>query len=296
MRPIVIVLILVALVLARGTAFLVNMLLQRESEPVEAVEQTETEVMVAARDLPAGELIADSDLAWRAWPDSPVQSDYIVRSSDGGYGDIPGLGVRSAIRAGEPITAARVFKRTDAGFLAGVLGEGMCAIAIEVDETTTSNGFVLPGDCVNVLMTQKFTAFDPQTEQTSDRHVVQTVLEDVRVIAVDQTINDVEGAAVRAKTVTIEVTPAQGEIVALADEMGNLTLALRSLSRGDEPALAPFQADYNVSRYLGREIKTSTRVLTAARDLPAGALVNAPVANLSADHILLEAPRQAIAA
>jgi pilus assembly protein CpaB len=236
MRPIVIVLILVALVLAGGAAFLVNMLLQRESEPVEAVEQAQTEIMVAARDLPAGELLADSDLAWRAWPDSGVQSDYIVRSGDGGYGDIPGSGVRSAIRAGEPITAARVFKRTDAGFLAGVLGEGMRAIAIEVDETTASGGFVLPGDRVDVLMTQKFTEFDPQTEQTSDRHVVQTVLEDVRVIAVDQSINDVEEAAVKAKTVTIEVTPAQGEIVALAGEMGNLTLALRSLSRENREA------------------------------------------------------------
>lgn len=273
MRPIVIVLILVALVLAGGAAFLVNMLLQREPEQVAVEETTETEVMVAVRDLAAGELLADGDLAWRAWPDTGVQADYITRSGDDGFGDVPGSAVRSAIRAGEPVTATRIFKRTDAGFLSGVLSPGMRAVAITVDESSSSGGFVLPGDRVDVVMTQKFTEFDPQTEQTSDRHVVQTVLEDVRVIAVDQTLNDVEETAVKASTVTLEVTPAQAETVALAEQMGRLTLALRSLSRGDDVALAPFQADYNVSRYLGRQIKASTRVLVAARDLPPGTLV-----------------------
>ncbi|MEX2648228.1 MAG: Flp pilus assembly protein CpaB [Alphaproteobacteria bacterium] len=274
MRPIVIVLIVVALVLAGGAAFLGSKIMSRKPEVIVEQAPTETQILVAARDLPAGEIIQDDGLAWRPWPEDGIQPEYILRPSESaGFGDFPGSAMRIGVRAGEPLTADRVFKRGEAGFLAGALGPGLRAISVRVDDVSGTSGFVLPGDRVDVIMTQNFTEFDPQTESSVERHVVQTVLENVRVLAVDQVTNDVEETAKSAKTVTMEVTPVQGEIVALAEEMGNLTLSLRSLTKGEEPALQPFQADYNVSRYLGRNVKTSNRILIAARDLPAGTLL-----------------------
>jgi pilus assembly protein CpaB len=274
MRPIVIVLVVVALALAGGAAYFGSVLLSRQPEVIVEQAPTETQILVAAQDLPAGEIVQDDDLEWRPWPEDGIRPEYVLRPSDGAdFGDFPGSAIRSGVRKGEPVTADRVFKRGDAGFLAGALGAGMRAVSVRVDDVSGTSGFVLPGDRVDLIMTQNFSETDVQTESSVTRHVVQTVLEDVRVLAVDQVTNDVEGVAKTAKTVTLEVTPAQGEIVALAQDMGTLMLSLRSLTQGETPELQPFQADYNVSRYLGRNVKTSNRILVSARDLPAGTLI-----------------------
>jgi len=275
MRPIVIVLIVVALALAGGTVYLVNLWVTQQGE--EAVSEqpvSETQIMVAARDLPAGTILQDSDMRWRAWPADGVQADYVVQQDPAqGFGDFTGSAVRAAIRNGEPMTATRVFKRTEAGFLSGALAPGMRGVSVRVDDVTGTSGFVLPGDRVDVIMTQRFSEFDPQVNSVKDRFVVQTILRNVRVLAVDQTLDDVVGTAQRAKTVTIEVKPSDSEVISLAQQMGDLTLAVRSLSIEEDPELQPFQADYNVSRYLGRTVRTENRVAVAAQDLPPGTLI-----------------------
>ncbi|MGH6718802.1 MAG: Flp pilus assembly protein CpaB [Alphaproteobacteria bacterium] len=277
MRPIVIVLIVVALALAGGAAYMVSLLLTQQGDvAVEDQPQSETQIMIAARDLPAGTILQDADMVWRAWPSDGLQPDYVVRQTpDLGFVDFTGSAVRAAIRIGEPVTAARVFKRTEAGFLSGALAPGMRGVSVQVDDVTGTSGFVLPGDRVDVIMTQRFSEFDPQINAVKDRFVVQTILRNVRVLAVDQTLDDVAATAQRAKTVTLEVNPSDSEVISLAAQMGDLTLAVRSLSLEEDPELQPFQADYNVSRYLGRTVRTENRVAAAARDLEPGTLIRA---------------------
>lgn len=276
MRPIVIVLIVVALAIAGVTAYLVNYVIQTASEEQVVVEQADSRVrvMVAARDLAAGEILKPEDLEWREWPQDGIRPDYVTaEQADASFGDFPLSAVKRAIAQGEPVTASKVFKRTDAGFLAGALTPGMRAVSIKTDEVTGASGFVLPGDRVDIILTQRIAEFDPQSQANVERNVAQTILENIRVLAIDQILDDVQTNAKTAETVTVEVTPSQSETLALATQMGRVTLTLRSLAIGEEAPLGPFQADFNVSRYLGRKIQTTNRVLVASRDLPEGTLM-----------------------
>ena len=276
MRPIIIVLIAVALVISGVTVFLVRQLIQTSTEVqvVAAVAVTETQILVATRDLPAGTIIKPEDLDWRPWPSDGIQPEYAVRADESSdFGDFPGSAVRRAITSGEPVTANKVFKRTEAGFLSGALSPGMRAVSVSVNDVSGAAGFILPGDRIDVIMTQRLTEFDPQAESSVERNVAQTILEDVRVLAIDQVIDDVEESAKPAETVTLEVTATQAETVSLAAEMGKLTISLRSLTSAEEEPLGPFQADFNISRYLGRKVQTTNRVLVAERDLAQGTLL-----------------------
>ncbi len=276
MRPIIIVLIVVALAISGATVYLVQRLIKTSTveQTATPAAATETQILVAAHDLPAGTIVKPDDLKWRPWPADGIQPEYAVRSgASGDFGDFPGSAVRRAITSGEPVTANKVFKRTDAGFLAGALSPGMRAVSVSINEVSGAAGFVLPGDRIDVILTQRLTEFDAQSESSVERNVAQTILENVRVLAIDQNVNDIEETAKPADTVTLELTPSQAETVALAAEMGKLTLSLRSLSTIEEEPLGPFQADFNVSRYLGRKVQSTNRVLVAARDLPQGTLL-----------------------
>ncbi|MSP81448.1 MAG: Flp pilus assembly protein CpaB [Alphaproteobacteria bacterium] len=276
MRPIIIVLIVVALAISGLTVYLVRQLIQSSTDDqvVAQMPVSETRILVALQDMPAGTIVKAEDLEWRAWPPDGMNPEYVVQSGEGGdFGDFPGSAVRRGIAVGEPVTATKVFKRTEAGFLAGALSPGMRAVSVSVNDVSGASGFILPGDRIDVILTQRLTEFDPQAESSIERNVAQTILEDIRVLAVDQTINDVDETAKKAETVTLEVTASQAETVSLAAEMGKITISLRSLTKAVEEPLGPFQADFNVSRYLGRKVQTTNRVLVAARDLAQGTLL-----------------------
>jgi len=104
----------------------------------------------------------------------------------------------------------------------------MRAISVPINATTGISGFVFPGDRIDLLLTHSIRG-DKATDAV--RRASETVLSDIRVLAVDQRTDDAEGKAALAKTATLEVTPTQAEIIAVANEMGRLSLSLRSLAR-----------------------------------------------------------------
>lgn len=275
-----ILLLVAALAVAGLTAYLVKGFLdQKESELAEArkpVEQEKVdaiEVLVADRDLPAGTILTPDHFRWQAWPDDGVSEQYILHESDTAAEELTGAAVRRGISAGEPITRNRVVKPGEAGFLAGVLSAGMRAATIEVDAESGAAGFILPGDRVDVVMTQ-----EAQQENAAggvDRKVVsETILRDIRVLAIDQTFNDIEDQTRVGKTVTVELTSKEAEGLAVAKRMGTISLALRSLVRKpeiEEPT--PFTSDEEVSRFLRVRSSAVPRVLVANHDLPAGTLM-----------------------
>ena len=104
----------------------------------------------------------------------------------------------------------------------------MRAVTVPVTATSGIAGFVFPGDRVDILITYPIPV--PSGTPNAIQHkAAETVLRDVRVIAMDQKLDSKDGEAVVAHTATLEVTPKQSEIIAVANEMGKLSLSLRSL-------------------------------------------------------------------
>ena len=239
-----ILLLVLALVFASGTALYVKSWLENEraliaanqKTEVQIVKQAAAEVLVAKTNMPAGAFNKPELVSWQAWPEDGVHDTHIVRAKpedqDEGAADpvksLDGAVARVALKAGEPVTRARVVHPGERGFLAAVLEPGFRAVSIPVDATTGIAGFVFPGDWVDVLMTMKLR--DAREEAKQQRFFSQTVLSRIRVLAIDQHVDKEDGAAAVAKTATVEVTPKEAERVTIALEMGRLTMSLNSLS------------------------------------------------------------------
>ncbi len=227
-----IILIVAALIVAGATALLARTWLKTDqpSQPVaEAKASQSIQVLVAALDLPAGRIIQKEDLSWQSWPENAMSEHYIKKSSGSEANDLIGAVVRSGIRASQPIINKSVVKKGERGFMAAVLTPGMRAVSIRVSATSGVSGFVFPGDRVDLILTQSFDGNDSKSSKVSE-----TVLTNVRILAADQKIDDQQNTASIAKNVTIEVTPAQAEQIAVISDLGELRLSLRSLG---DPAI-----------------------------------------------------------
>lgn len=298
MRKGVLLFAVIAFALTGGTIYFVNTWMKAErsrlaaqQKKVEEPRETGVFVLVAAKDLPAGHIITVSDLRWQSWPDKSVPQQYVVKK-DAGSTDIPanyvGTVVRRGIVASGPITSDNLIKLGDRGFLAAVLKPGHRAISVRIDEATGVAGLVYPGDRVDVILTHEVAVKKESDRETENRvRVSETILSNVRVIAIDQSLEDLKsqkGQSRSPKTVTLEVMPQQAEIIAVATRMGTLTLTLQSLacaggetqsaSTGDAPNCADatsampeepsrgktFTADSDVSRMRRREKADTTEV------------------------------------
>jgi pilus assembly protein CpaB len=142
---------------------------------------------------------------------------------------VAGAVLRRPSAEGEPITYGNIVKPGERGFLAAVLDPGLRAVSVPVDEASSNAGLIFPGDHVDLILTQKL-----GEEGEAERQVSETVLEDVRVLAMGRRLRSEEGEEAsggQARTATLEVTPAGAEKVALTTELGKLSLSLRSLAR-----------------------------------------------------------------
>ena len=194
------------------------------------------EVLVVTTTLPAGTLLRVKDVAWQ--PITKTEPGQILRPSnpvnsrgaaaeEQALGDLYGAVLRVSVAAGEPIRRAAIVKPGDRDFLRVVLSPTARAIAIPVATGGASTGILYPGDRVDVILTQSFRNDMPLTR----RSVSETVVESLRVLAVDST--DVKSASTNnsfGRTVTLEVTPEQAEKINVATELGKLSLTLRSNS------------------------------------------------------------------
>ncbi len=238
-----ILLLVIALGAAGFTAYFAQnwLLAQREAmnsqtsqEP--AQEIATDEILVAKENLPTGSFVKAELLIWQPWPKEGIKEEYVVKGS-GSEKDLEGAVVRTHLLAGEPITASRVIHPGDRGFLAAVLEEGKRAVSVPVDATTGIAGFVFPGDWVDVILTFRTTVQDESDEGKNEtRFFSETLLTNVRVLAIDQRVESVDGAAQVAKTATLEVTGKQAEKIAIAMSIGDLSLSLRSLVKTEHSA------------------------------------------------------------
>jgi pilus assembly protein CpaB len=194
------------------------------------------DVLVAARGLPAGTLMKDEDFTQRAVPSATVPHGAVTNSPEARAG-LRGALLRHYLDSGTVLMAGDVLHPRDRGFLAAVLTPGTRAISVGVDAVTGNGGLIWPGDRVDVILTQELGDKDAPLAR---RFVGETVLNDVRVVAVDQSITQGAVAASDnatghlARTVTLEVTSQQAERAAVADRLGKVTLAMRAVDGVEE--------------------------------------------------------------
>ncbi|HEY1505639.1 MAG TPA: Flp pilus assembly protein CpaB [Stellaceae bacterium] len=224
-----------ALALSLATAMIVRTWvnearLSASNGTADTPKQPATKILVATHGLPAGQFLQPNDLEWQSWPDDALNSTYIASGSRS-IDDLVGSVVRASISGGEPITDDRLIKKGDRGFLSAIMAPGSRAVTVPLQQTTGLGGLVLPGDHVDVVLT----AVVPGTVPNEPEHrASETVLEDIRVIAIDQKMSDMSNETVMAHSATLEVTPKQSEILALVTDMGKISLTLRSIASGDE--------------------------------------------------------------
>jgi pilus assembly protein CpaB len=218
----------VAVIAAGAAALLARGLLGGGTEKAKAYvpppRVVTSEVLVAASDIPAGSQLTATSVRWQEWPKSSVDSSFVTRETGGDVDHfVQGTVVRTALVAGQPVTSTEVVHADSAGFLAAMVDQGMRAISIGITTESDAGGFILPNDRVDVLLVG-------QVSEQPRRFRAFTILRDVRVLAVDQTYHqDKDQKTVLAKTATLELAPAQAELIETAQAMGTITLSLRAL-------------------------------------------------------------------
>jgi pilus assembly protein CpaB len=230
---------IVVLAVALGAGGIAAYLASGSKEPPPApppVVQIETvDILVAKADINMGQVVAAGDIQWQVWPASAASS-YFVRRKDrpDAIEQLTGSIARSPFVAGEPIREAKLIKASGSGFMAALLPSGMRAVSTEISPETGAGGFILPNDRVDVLLTRR----DREAERATgiESFISETILTDVRVLAIDQTIEEKNGQrVVVGRTATLELSPHQAETLAVSRQRGALSLALRSLIDANAP-------------------------------------------------------------
>lgn len=233
--------LLIALIASGSTVVVGRMWVQNQRPPAVAEKAPEAigpSVLVAKGNITAGSFLRPENLRWAPWPQGGVAPSYVVEGSRA-LESFLGAVVRTGLSDGEPITDIRVVKPGDRGFLAVVLHPGFRAVTVNLTPSSGLAGLVFPGDRIDLVATFRV----PEENKTGSgvqRFASETVLHDLRILAVDQRIDDQTKGndIVVAKTATLEVTPKQAEMIAIVSELGKFSLSLRSLKQSDEVASA----------------------------------------------------------
>jgi pilus assembly protein CpaB len=191
-------------------------------------------VLVAKGNLPAGFFVRPENLKWERWPENGIAPSYVVNTKRS-LEEYVGAVVRVGLNDGEPITDTRVLKPGERGFLAAVLTPGYRAITVNVTPSSGLAGLVFPGDRIDLVASFKI-EFEGKQDGGNHpaRYASETVESNLRVLAVDQRVDDQNKEIVVAKTATLEVTPKQAEIIAIVSEVGKFSLSLRSLPQSED--------------------------------------------------------------
>jgi len=211
--------IVMALALLSGLAaawLALNYLRQPES-PIRTVEVSETEVVVAARDLSLGTLLTAEDVKLVGWPGGLLPEGY-----SSSVEEVLGRGVITNVVLNEPLISSKIAVKEAGGGLPIVIPEGMRGVSVRVDDVISIAGFVLPGTRVDVMVTLD------QGDQ-SNNPVTKLILQNVPVLTSGQVIEQtVNGEPIQVTVITMLVSPDEAEELVLAATRGRIQLALRN--------------------------------------------------------------------
>ncbi len=210
-----------ALALGAVAVFLARDWLESQVQPV-AVEQPTlplTTVVVSRAKLAYGNRIAAEHVREIKWPLDSVPTG-AFKTVDELFGKGEERVVLRPISPGEPILPGKVSGFGEKATLSTILEKHMRAVTIRINDTSGVAGFVLPGDKVDILLTR----------DDAGKLITDILLQNVKILGMDQKVEDVEGKPRVAKAATLEVTPVQAQKIALAQRVGQLSFMLRSIS------------------------------------------------------------------
>lgn len=268
-----IMLIVGALVIAICAALGVNQMMRGTAAPparaAAAPEITGPTILVATRQLPVGTIIGPDSFRFQPWPKELVEKAYFLKDKTD-VNTLVGTVVRYPITAGQPLTQGALVHPDDRGFLAAALGPGMRAVTVKVSQEQGVAGFVFPGDRVDVVLAQTIAVAEGSSYPDKQIFTAETIVRNVRVLATDQRYDaEDETGKTPVRTfgsVTLEATPEIAEKIAVAQDMGKLSLALRPLAEnaGDLDA-AIASGDINVPTKGGTAAEKKMLAEVAAR-------------------------------
>jgi pilus assembly protein CpaB len=186
----------------------------RGLEADKKVVATQT-IVVASKPLRFGSELGSSSLREIAWPEDAVPAGAFAKITD-----LTANGRRvvlTAIEANEPILSSKITGTGQRATLSAMIGDGMRAVTIRVNDVDGVAGFVLPGDRVDVALTR-------QADKNNSNDVV---LQNIKVLATDQSADERTDKPAIARSVTLEVSAADAQRLALASSVGSLSLMLR---------------------------------------------------------------------
>ena len=240
MKPARIVLLLVAVVAGGLAAFLVTR--GGPEAPPQIVtnevvrEEAKTQILVARDTIGIGERLTPETVEWQDWPEGAIRAEYVTISAmPEAPTDLTGAVARFEFFPGEPIREQKLVRAAQ-GYLSAVLAKGMRGVSVPVNADASAGGYIVPNDHVDVLLTR----------HTDTGQVSETVLSNVRVLAIGNRLGEVGASGGATNTdpnagpqaqvfvdntiATLELTPGQAEALVNSVSRGTLSLALRSVT------------------------------------------------------------------
>jgi pilus assembly protein CpaB len=234
MKPARLIILSVALVAAGAAAYLAMNLtakktvVQMQSETVVKKEPV-INILVAAANLPVGSRLTEESMRWTGWPEGSIVEGFITEQArPEALKELKNAVVRMPVFEGEPLRAEKIADPGNA-IMSSLLPSGKRAVGTEITVSTSAGGFILPNDRVDVIMV---------TKEEDGAYNTETILTNIRVLAIDQEIQEKEegSKSVVGTTATLELNPDQAKVMAVAQQLADkLTLALRSVADAQEP-------------------------------------------------------------
>ncbi len=242
-----ILLIALSLVMAVGAAYTANRWVAAQVVGEKDIQGTR--LVAAAIDIPYGTKVEDRHLKYVEIPDEMAPAGHFTATED-----VEGKVSTLAIARGEILVANRFAAHTSGSTLAALVGENMRALTVRVNDVIGVAGFLLPGNRVDVLASRQL---------INQRAVTETILRDIKVLAVDQTASTEKNEPVIVRAVTLEMTPKQTEILVKARTEGSIQLTLRNPLEEEpppepEPAPAPVKKRTVVKKPVKQEDSSTT--------------------------------------
>jgi pilus assembly protein CpaB len=200
---------LVVLTVAIGAGGIAALLAGRTEKPPETpvaapVKPDTIDILVARAHIAMGQTVSPGEIQWQPWPANAATGNFIRKSDQpGAIENLSGQIARVPFVAGEPIREAKLVNAKGSGFMAAILPQGMRAMSIQISPETGAGGFILPNDRVDVVMSRRGNG-----DKGGETNASETVLSNIRVLAIDQNIEEKNGQkVVIGKTATLELAP-----------------------------------------------------------------------------------------
>ncbi len=216
-----------------------------------ATAAASTQILVAKSHIVAGERLSAGSLAWVAWPEQALQSDFITAAATpGAMTDMTGWLARSEFLPGDPIRRQKLAQGAG-GFLSAALDKGMRGVSVVINAESASGGFISPNDRVDVVLTRSATGGIANSGPHSE-----TILRNVLVLAINAKVvnpgtvgpapdeqrgNTFAGQAIA----TLALDPAGADLAVSAQAVGKLSLLLRPIDTSDTGKTAKAQDSAN---------------------------------------------------